>query len=107
MIASSLQSPPNVNMIIGITNFFNSKVGQVYQLANFLMACEIYVSKFGIDDRVLMFLNNIGLNGYDPNKIHLIIKDYENLYNREAKKFYTHFSIPVGKLANFKKERFN
>jgi hypothetical protein len=107
MVASTLQSPPNTNLIIGITNFFNSQTGKVYQLSNFLMACQIYIDKFGIDDRVHMFLNNIGLKGYDPKKIDDIIKDYEKLYNSEALKFYKHFKIPVGELAKFQKDRLN
>jgi len=106
MVASKLQDPPNINPIIGITNFFNSKVGEIYQKTNYLMACQIYIEKFGIDARVRMFLNNIGLKGLNPKKISDIIKDYENLYNSEALKFYKHFNIPVGKLMKFQRKRF-
>jgi len=106
MVASKLQSPPNLNVIIGISNFFNSYVGKVYQLANYLMACKIYIDNFGIDDRVRMFLSNIGLKDLDPNKIDDIVADYENLYNGEALKFYKHFEIPVGKAMKFQRKRF-
>jgi hypothetical protein len=106
MVASKLQNPPNLNPIIGISNFFNSYVGKVYQLANYLMACKIYIDNFGIDDRVRMFLSNIGLKGLDPNKIDDIVADYEKLYNGEALKFYKHFEIPVGKAMKFQRKRF-
>jgi hypothetical protein len=107
MVASKLQSPPNLNVIIGITNFFNSSVGKVYQLANYLMACQIYIDNFGIDDRVKMFLSNIGFKGLNPNKIDDVVVDYEKLYNSEALKFYKHFNIPVGSLMPFQRKRLN
>jgi hypothetical protein len=106
MVASKLQDPPNINPIIGITNFFNSKVGEIYQKANFLMACDIYIKKFGVDDRVKMFLSNIGLSKLKPSKIPDIISDYEKLYNSEALNFYTHYKIPVGKLMKIYNKRF-
>jgi hypothetical protein len=106
MIASKLQTPPNVNAIVGISNFFNSFVGKAYQLSNYLMACEIYIGKYGVDDRVRMFLSNIGLEGLDESKISDVISEYEKLYNGEAKKFYKHFKIPVGRLMPFQEKRF-
>jgi len=107
MVASKLQTPPNVNVIIGISNFFNSYVGKVYQLANYLMACQIYIDKYGVDDRVKMFLSNIGLKGLEPSKIPDVISDYEKLYNGEALKFYKHFNIPVGSPMSFQRKRFS
>jgi len=105
MVASKLQSPPNLNVIIGITNFFNSYVGKVYQLNNFISACMTYIDKYGFDDRVRMFLSNIGLKGLDKTGLEAISKDYDKLYNTEALKFYKHFRIPVGKLLPFQGKR--
>lgn len=105
MVACKVQDPPNLNPIIGITNFFNSYVGKVYQLNNYLMACQIYIDKFGVDDKVRMFLSNIGLKGLDPNKIDEISAEYDKLYNSEALKFYKHFGIPVGEPLPFQRKR--
>jgi len=107
MVASKLQSPPNLNVIIGITNFFNSSVGKVYQLNNFIGACLTYIDKYGFDDRVKMFLSNVGLRGLDKNGLESISKDYDKLYNTEALKFYKHFNIPVGSLMPFQRKRLN
>lgn len=106
MIASKLQEPTNTNLIIGITNFFNSHVGKVYQLNNLIMACLIYIDKYGIDERVRLFINKIGQKGMDPSKLKDLSSDYEKIYNNEALKFYKHFNIPVGKLMVFQKKRF-
>lgn len=105
MLACKLQDPPNTNVIIGITNFFNSENGRLYQLNNHIAACIIYMDKFGIDDRVRMFIKNIGLGDLDPSKLKNISNDYAKIYNDEALKFYKHFNIPVGKLMPFQKKR--
>ena len=97
MVTLKLQDPPNVNMIIGITNFFNSEVGRIYQLNNFITACLTYIEKFGYDDRVRQFLKKFKLPELPKEELEKLSKDYEKLYNKEAKKFYEHFSIPVGK----------
>lgn len=101
MTACKIQKPPNINVIIGITKFFNSYVGRIYQLNNHIMACLIYIDKFGIDERVKQFIYNIGLNGLDPKKLKNVSNDYSKLYNEEAFKFYKHFNIPIGKLMPF------
>jgi len=106
LVASKLQVPPNINVIIGITNFFNSEVGKVYQLNNFLSACLTYIDKYGYDDRVKLFLNKIGFpEDIDIKQIQSISKDYEKLYNSEALKFYKHFNIPVGRPKPFQRAR--
>ncbi len=105
MVASKLQEPPNTNVIIGITNFFNSQTGKLYQLNNHIMACMIYMDKFGVDGRVKMFIKNIGLDGLDPNKLKDVSDSYTKKYNEEALKFYKHFNIPVGSLMPFQKKR--
>jgi len=98
MVSLKLQDPQNVNMIIGITNFFNSEVGRVYQLNNFITACLTYINKYGMDERVRLFLNKFKLpDNITKEELEGISKKFENLYNKEAKKFYEHFKIPVGK----------
>jgi hypothetical protein len=97
MVTFKLQQPLNINMIIGITNFFNSEVGRIYQLNNFITACLTYIEKFGYDERVRQFLKKFNLPILPKEDLEKLSKDYEKLYNKEAKKFYEHFNIPVGK----------
>ena len=109
MVSLKLQDPPNVNMIIGITNFFNSEVGRVYQLNNFITACLTYIEKYGMDERVKQFLEKFSLpDDATKKELEEMSKDFENLYNKEALKFYKHFKIPVGKKdVPFLKKRMN
>lgn len=105
MLACKYQNPPNLNVIIGITNFFNSNVGKVYQINNYVSACEIYVKKYGVDDRVKMFIKNLGLGNLHISDLKSLSDDYSKLYNGEALKFYQHFKIPVGSLMKFQERR--
>lgn len=105
MLASKLQEPQNTNLIIGITKFFNSAAGVVYQKANHIMACQIYIKKFGIDDRVKMFIKKIGLDIYDAKALDKLLEDYAKIYNDEAKRFYETFHIPIGHLMSFQRKR--
>lgn len=105
LVACKLQTPPNVNPIIGITNFFNSYVGKVYQLNNHVMACQIYMDKFGVDNRVKSFIKSIGLKDLDPSKLKDVENAYSKLYNDEALKLYKHFNLPVGQPLPFARKR--
>lgn len=105
LVASKLQTPPNTNLIIGITNFFNSQVGKVYQLNNYIMACQIYIEKYGVDKRVKLFIRNIGLGNMNPSKLKDVESEYAKIYNSEALKFYKHFNLPVGEVAPFMRKR--
>lgn len=98
MLSAKYANPPDKSLIILITRFFNSMVGKLYELDNELQACEIYRGKFGDNERVKMFIRNIGLDGLEPSKLKDLSKDYQNLINGEALKFYSLYKLPVGHL---------
>ena len=105
MVACKLQEPPNTNVIIGISNFFNSAVGEIYQRANYIMACQIYIEKFGVDDRVRFFIKKIGLDIMPSDELQAVADDYSKVFNHEAKLFYETYHIPIGHLLPFQKKR--
>jgi len=105
MLCCKLQNPPNLNVIIGITKLFNSAAGYVYQLNNHILACLIYMDKYGIDDRVKYFIKSIGYKNLNPLKLKDLSDDLAKLYNDEGLRFYKHFKIPVGKLLPYQYKR--
>ena len=98
MLSAKYENPPDKNLIITITRFFNSAVGQLYEVDNMLQACIIYMNKYGADARVHQFIRNIGLGSMKPDKLESLSKDYQKLINGEALKFYKHYNLPVGSL---------
>lgn len=106
MLASKLSDPPNTNIIIAITNFFNSYTGYVYQINNNIMACMIYMDKFGVDNKVKYFIKYVlKLGDMNPSKLKDLSDAYSKIYNDEALRFYNYYKIPVGKLMEFQKKR--
>jgi len=98
MLSAKYESPPDKNLIIAITRFFNSAVGKLYELDNEVQAAIIYRNKLGDDQRVRIFIKNIGLDGMDPNKLEDLSKEYQNLINSEALRFYAFYKLPIGHL---------
>lgn len=101
MLAAKYENPPDKNLIIVITRFFNSMVGKLYELDNMIQAAIIYMNKYGADDRIKMFMHNIGLAGVSPDKLESISKDYQAIINGEAEKLYKAYNLPVGSLPRY------
>ena len=98
MLAGKYETPPDKNLIIVITRFFNSMIGKLYELDNVIQAGLIYFNKFGYDARMKMFIRNLGFGKMQPKMLENLSKDYQELINNEAKKFYEFYDLPVGKL---------
>jgi len=98
MLSAKYENPPDKNLIIVITRFFNSMVGKLYELDNMIQACIIYMNKYGADERVKQFIYNIGLDSVSPDKLESISKDYQKIINGEAEKLYKAYNLSVGSL---------
>jgi len=98
LLAAKYENPPDKDLIIVITRFFNSMVGRLYELDNIIQAGMIYMDKFGYDARMKMFIKNLGFGSLKPKMLEKVSKDYQNLINREAKRFYEFYNLPVGEL---------
>lgn len=102
MLAAKYETPPDKNLIITITRFFNSAVGKLYELDNIIQAGLIYKNKYGNDARMHQFIRNLGL--YKGNitvpadELENISKDYQKIINGEAEKLYKAYNLPIGKL---------
>jgi len=98
MLSAKYENPPDKNLIITITRFFNSMVGKLYELDNIIQATIIYMNKYGADERVHLLIKNIGLDHMNPDKLESLSKDYQKIINDEAGKFYKLYDLPVGHL---------
>jgi hypothetical protein len=98
MLSAKYENPPDKNLIIAITRFFNSQVGKLYELDNMLQAAIIYMDKYGADERIKLFIQNIGLGNMNPDKLGDLSKDYQKIINDEAGKLYKYYNLPVGSL---------
>jgi hypothetical protein len=98
MLSAKYENPPDKNLIITITRFFNSQVGQLYELDNIIQAAIIYMDKFGADQRIKLFIQNMGLGNMNPDKLKNLSKDYQKIINNEAEKLYKLYNLPVGNL---------
>lgn len=98
MLSAKYEDPPDKNLIILITRFFNSYVGQLYELDNIIAAAMIYMKKYGPDKRIKSFIRNLGLGNMEPDKLEALSKDYQKIINGEAVKFYKLYNLPVGHL---------
>jgi len=98
MLSAKYENPPDKNLIIAITRFFNSAVGRLYEVDNMIQACLIYMKKYGADQHVRIFIKNIGLGNMNPDKLEDLSKDYQKIINGEAKKFYELYKLTPGKL---------
>jgi len=98
MLAAKYSTPPDTSLIIVITRFFNSMVGKLYELDNVIQAGLIYMEKFGYDARMKSFIKNLGFGTLSPAKLKELSENYQHLINREAKRFYEFYNLPVGNL---------
>jgi hypothetical protein len=98
MLSAKYETPPDTNLIIAITRFFNSAVGKLYELDNIIQAAIIYRDKHGDDKRIKLFIQNLGFGNLNPDKLESLSKDYQKLINGEAFKFYKYYKLPVGRL---------
>lgn len=98
MLSAKYSTPPDKNLIIVITRFFNSMVGKLYELDNVIQAGLIYMDKFGYDARMKMFIRNLGFGSLSPANLKKLSEHYEHLINSEAKRFYEFYNLPVGEL---------
>jgi hypothetical protein len=99
MLASKYKEPQDFQLIIAITQLFNSAVGQLYQLKNEVDACIIYQDKYPEDiKRVRLFMDKLGLKGVMSSQLENLSKEYANIFNREALKLYKKLKLPVNKL---------
>jgi len=105
LLAAKYEDPPDKNLMVLISSLFNSYVGKLYELANEIDATIIYKNKYGSDKRVKLFIKNIGLDNVNPDKLEDLSKDYFNLINREAKKFYEVYDLKVGVLPKWNSKR--
>lgn len=101
MLAGKYEDPPDKSLIMAVTQLFNSQVGVLYQLKNEIDACVIFRDKYNdanSNERVKLFMSNIGLDNVDPNKLEEISKEYDKIIQREALKFYEYHKLKVNKL---------
>jgi len=105
LLAAKYEDPSDKNLMVLISSLFNSYVGKLYELANEVDAAIIYKNKYGSDKRVKLFIKNIGLDSVNPDKLEDLSKDYFNLINREAKRFYETYDLKVGKLPKWNSKR--
>lgn len=101
MLSAKYENPPDKNLIILITRFFNSAVGKLYERKNIIDAGIIFRDKFKskqADNRLKTFMKNLGFDGVSPDKLKYISDDYGKLIDGEALKFYSLYKIPVGHL---------
>jgi hypothetical protein len=101
MLSAKYENPPDKNLIIAITRFFNSMVGKLYEMDNIIQASLIYMKKYGADERIKLFIQNIGLGHMNPDKLEDLSKDYQKIINGEAKKFYELYNLTPGKLPEY------
>ena len=82
MLASKYAEPQDFQLIIAITQLFNSAVGQLYQLKNEVDACIIYQDKFPEESkRVRLFIDKIGLKGVMSSQLEDLSKEYSKIFN--------------------------
>jgi hypothetical protein len=101
MLSAKYENPSDKNLIITITSLFNSSVGKLYELDNQIQAAIIYMNKYKDDkakQRIKYFIRHIGLGNMNPDKLEEVSKEYQDIINREAKKFYKRYNLPVGHL---------
>jgi hypothetical protein len=101
MLSAKYENPPDKNLIIAITRFFNSMVGKLYEMDNIIQASLIYMKKYGADERIKLFIQNIGLGHMNPDKLEDLSKDYQKIINGEAKKFYELYNLTPGQLPEY------
>lgn len=102
MLASKYKDPQDFQLIIAITQIFNSVVGQLYQLKNEVDACIIYQDKYPEDmQRVRLFMDKLGLKGVMSSQLENLSKEYAKIFNREALKLYKKLKLPINKLPPF------
>lgn len=101
MLSAKYSTPPDKNLIIVITRFFNSMVGKLYELDNVIQAGLIYMDKFGFDARMKMFIKNLGFGTLSPANLKKVSEQYQHLINSEAKRFYEFYNLPVGELPRY------
>lgn len=102
MAACKMQEIPNVNIIVNISKLFNGPAGKLYQLNNYIMACNIYINKFGIDDKVQVIFDNLDVkNKEEMDKLSNIL--YKQ-YTKAALDFIKMYKIPVGKVEQFQEK---
>jgi hypothetical protein len=101
LVVNKYLDPPDNNLIIAISNLFNSKVGELYQLKNIIDAGFIFYDKYHDDKLFNVFLNNIGLNGISKDNLKKLNEDYNKIINREGLKFYKHYNLKAGKLPKY------
>lgn len=106
MLASKYEEVPDNNLIIAITKLFNSSVGALYQLKNEIDACVIFMDKYNdnlSNKKVNLFIKNIGFENLNKNQLEELSKEYGNLIDREALKFYRHYKMRVGEFPEYNK----
>jgi endonuclease III-like uncharacterized protein len=101
MLSAKYVEPVDKNLMIVITSLFNSSVGKLYELFNEIEAAIIYRDKYDdkmARERIKNFIRSIGLYNLPASKLEEVSKEYQAVINREAKKFYEKYKLPVGKL---------
>lgn len=101
LVATKYMPVIDKNLIISITQLFNSMTGKLYQIKNELDASLIYYNKYNNDKLLKLFIDNMGLRGIQINQLEELSKQYGNIINREGKKFYELYKLKVGQLPKY------
>lgn len=104
MLSAKYTNPPDRNLIISITELFNSSVGALYQLKNEIDACIIFMDKFKDklnEKRAKLFVKNIGFNNLNREQLQQLSDEYGKLIDGEALKFYKLNKLKVGSLPKY------
>jgi hypothetical protein len=104
MLAGKYENSPDKSLIMAITQLFNSSVGALYQLKNEIDACIIFMDKYNdpmSEKRAQLFVKNIGFNNLNKAQLEDLSKEYGNLIDNEALKFYKMNKLKVGSLPKY------
>jgi len=101
LVASKYKPVIDKNLIIAITQLFNSMTGQLYQIKNELDAGLIYYDKYHDDKLLKLFIDNMGLRGIKINQLKELSEEYGRIINREGEKFYELHKLKVGHLPKY------
>ena len=104
MLAAKYEDPSDKELIISITQLFNSPVGALYQLKNEIDACIIFMDKYNDkmnQKRAQLFVKNIGFENLNKNQLEELSNEYGTLIDNEALKFYKLHKLKVGVLPKY------
>lgn len=104
MIGAKNENPPDRNLMVAISNLFNSEIGKLYQKKNEIDAGIIFMNKYNnvFDGKLVKtFIKNIGLKDMSPDKLQDLSDAYGDLIDKEGLKFYEKYNLKAGELPKY------